>query len=148
MPRLKQFKFRWCNAFFTCNFGYRAILNIGINDTSIDCLVDGKPFEIHLINVDDFIENLKICNLKEWNQKYYENAFVVDGFDWNLVVEYDNIFIVSAGSNGYPKEFKRFISLLHDKYKLPFAKIDSQVCFKKALKNTDIIHYDNPNFYF
>ncbi|SHJ80688.1 hypothetical protein SAMN02745136_00932 [Anaerocolumna jejuensis DSM 15929] len=65
----------------------------------------------------------------QWDGKHYVNPYILDGYMWELVIVYDSKSIRARGSNGYPPKFELFISILHDKWGLSKAEIDSQKGF-------------------
>ena len=50
------------------------------------------------------------CNFMQWKENYFEP--VLDGTSWNLEIKFtDGRTHESHGSNGYPDEWKQFLSL-------------------------------------
>lgn len=145
MSRLGVFRFYWCDAWYSKGWGYNAILTSGEKGTWIDVLVDGVPERINITDREDkFIDDLKKCNILEWNEKYYVNPNIFDGYMWELITSFDSNYIKTRGSNGYPPQFELFISILHNKWGLSKAKIDSQKGFSitKESKGTEVKQYD------
>lgn len=145
VSKLSEFSFKWCDAWFSKGWGYDTILTTGKKGTWIDVLVDGIPERINITDrEDEFINDLMSCKIFQWNKKHYENLNVMDGYKWLLTTTFDSNHIETGGCNGYPPQFEQFISILHNKWGLSKAKIDSQRGFSiaKESKDTEVREYD------
>jgi hypothetical protein len=138
VSKLSSFRFYWCDAWYSKGWGYDAILTSGEKGTWIDVLVDGIPERINISDrEDEFIDDLKNCKIFQWNEKYYVNPNVLDGYMWGLTLSFDSNYIKTRGSNGYPPQFELFLLILHNKWGLSKAKIDSQKGFSITMESID-----------
>ena len=146
MSRLKEFKFRWMDAWFRINRGYDSELECLENgEASIHVLVNMEPFEINLTGIEDtFIKDLEDIGINEWDKKYYVLHDYFDGYMWSLSIAYDFRKICAQGANGYPAPFPRFLELLHDKYHLPKSKTESVINLERFIKDTQIEEMNDP----
>lgn len=142
MARLKQFHFQWCDAWHRIDDGYDTILETTESgEIRLKCLVNLEPQDIVLTDCeDDFIRSIENCGIKTWNNKSFDNSWVLDGTMWFLDIAYDNEVIRATGMNGYPKEFEQFINTLRKKWGLRKAHIAEEMnsWIKSALKDTEI----------
>jgi len=68
-----------------------------------------------------FVEQLRKCRIHKW-KKHYNNRYILDGTQWELIFEYDDGSLVNKdGSNEYPANWKEFMQALTD---LPINEID------------------------
>ena len=141
---MKEFKFRWTDAWFHINRGYDSTLRILENgDASIDVLVNKEPFEINLAGIEDsFIMDLEEIGIHEWDKKYYVCNDYFDGYMWWLSISYDDCQINARGDNGYPASFPRFLELLHAKYHLPKSKTELVINLERFIEDTEIEDID------
>jgi hypothetical protein len=75
------------------------------------------------VNVEDikqFIEGLRKCRILKWGQEYVQ-PYVLDGTQWSIEIEFNDICIYKAGSNAYPKKWKRFCKLIENLTDKPFS---------------------------
>ena len=147
MGRLKEFHFMWADAWFMIDHGYDTILeNAEDGSVRLQCLVNGKPQSIDLTDREnEFIESLEQCNIRSWDRKSYYNEWIMDGFTWSFSVAYDNITIRADGTNGYPKEFERFLEVLIATWGLQESDIycSERKELKKSMKYTRVEKMDN-----
>lgn len=66
-----------------------------------------------------FIQRLRQLRVLDWGPRY-DNLGVLDGTQWSIEVEFDEVCIVKGGSNGYPKEWDGFCRLIQDVAGRPF----------------------------
>ncbi len=142
MSRIKAFRFKWRDAWYTVNYGYDAILETSDNgDISIRISVNREPYKISLTGrEDEFIEDMNF--LKYWDKKYYHykmspNTIMLDGTNWELLFEYDDVSIYTSGCEGYPLKFLQFLNIFHQKYGIPAAVFEEWV-EEDYFKNTKI----------
>ena len=111
--RLKEFRFRWSDAWNSDETAIDTILETSSNGMiKIRIISAGTPYTIDLSSREnEFIQELEELDIKNWDSKEYYQ-FCEDGDRWMLYVTYDDVHIESRGSNGYPKKFDRFLNLL------------------------------------
>lgn len=145
MARVKAFRFEWTDAWHNISRGFDSILEISESgEVSIQFLVNGKPFQLNLTDIEDeFIEDMKILN--KWNKREYNNFDALDGTMWSLHFTYDTSIIVARGMNGFPSNFLDFLNILHQKYNVPKAEFEDEKWIKQDIKHTKIV--ENPNIY-
>ena len=143
MARVKAFRFEWTDAWDSISEGFDSILETSESgEVSIQFLVNGKPFQLNLTDIEDkFIEDMKI--LKKWNKREYHNFNIFDGTMWSLHFTYDTSVIVARGMGGFPSNFLVFLNILHEKYNVPKAELEDEKTIKQDIKNTEI--FKNPN---
>jgi hypothetical protein len=69
----------------------------GIFEPGITIQMDSEGLEIEI-----FREALSKCHILSWEQKYID-PHTLDGTQWSLDIEFDNLCIEKSGSNAYPK---------------------------------------------
>ena len=60
----------------------------------------------------DFKAAIEYVKSKKW-KSLYENPGVMDGTNWNLIIESDNFSINTGGDNAYPPGFFKFLKLVN-----------------------------------
>jgi hypothetical protein len=66
-----------------------------------------------------FIEALSKCRVLSWKNEYMDRD-VLDGTQWSLDIQLDDLCIEKSGSNAYPKEWKRFCKVIQNMTGKPF----------------------------
>jgi hypothetical protein len=59
----------------------------------------------------EFVEAIRKCCVLNWEEKYVD-LDILDGTQWNLNIELDNMNIKKSGSNAYPKEWEEFCNII------------------------------------
>ncbi|MFR2886615.1 MAG: hypothetical protein ACLTDM_00285 [Clostridium butyricum] len=62
-------------------------------------------------DIREFIEKLKQVNLLNWKKKYINND-ILDGTQWNIIINVNGRKRDNYGSNSYPKEWEMFCELI------------------------------------
>jgi hypothetical protein len=75
--------------------------------------------KVDVEDIKQFIEELSKCHVLKWGQKYVK-PYVLDGTQWSIEIEFDDICIYKSGNNAYPKEWKKFCKLVKDLIGKPF----------------------------
>lgn len=142
MMRIKEFRFLWTNAWRSIIHGYDiTVEHTSENTDALLAIVNLEPFKIQ-IDEDTFISDLLSLPLSEWNQKTFFNPNVLDGTSWSLSFTYDDYRVEAAGINGFPKEFPRFLHILHMKYHVPTAKCFNRKTMNRYIRDTIVEETD------
>lgn len=143
MPRIKDFRFKMSDAWGMIDGGYDSVLEFSDNgDITILFLVNLKPCKIVLTNKENqFIKDM--CFLEKWNNKSYDNYYVLDGYMWSLSYAYDDIYVKANGSNGFPADFLVFLNLIHNKYYVPKADYEDENFIVSSIKNTEVLQLNS-----
>jgi hypothetical protein len=138
--KFKVFSFVWKDAFNTSNWGYEILLENTPKGSNLLVLSDGAPTTIVIDDENELLDELMKCNITSWDDNIYE-CICEDGYRWGLFVAWDNQEVRAWGDNGYPCEFIAFLEVLHGKFGVPNAEIDSQKGFdlKTEIKHTKIM---------
>lgn len=67
--------------------------------------------KIRTENVERLIEQLKEVNLLNWKKEYI-NKYVLDGTQWNVVIDANGRKRFKYGSNEYPVQWKKFCEII------------------------------------
>jgi hypothetical protein len=62
-------------------------------------------------DIKEFIDKLKEVNLLNWKKKYINND-ILDGTQWNIIIDVNGRKREKYGSNAYPKEWGMFSELI------------------------------------
>ncbi len=104
----------------------------------LECHIDGQIFEVPLKGkVDHFCELLEHSILRYLDGKTYTNHCVLDGSFWRFEIQTSDVHYVSEGKNYYPWEYREFMDLLHDYFKLPWSKIHKEFTAKKLTEEEE-----------
>lgn len=135
--RLKEFRFRWADAWDSDETAIDTILETSYNGALKIRVLDGsKSYTIELTSREDlFLQDLEDLNIMSWNQKEYYREWVMDGDIWKLSITYDNKHMECRGYNGYPHRFDMFLKLL-DEYLGERIFMANQKGLKKRMKET------------
>ncbi len=75
---------------------------------------DGSQFseeEIERMPQEEFIEKLGETHMEAWKKRYYDNE-ILDGEQWEIVLEYEGKKKSYRGNNQYPDTFDVFLTVM------------------------------------
>ncbi|NHN34854.1 hypothetical protein [Paenibacillus agricola] len=79
----------------------------------------GLILQLDIESMNTFREALSKSRILSWKNEYIDPN-TLDGTQWSLDIEFDDICIEKSGSNDYPKEWKRFCKVIHKLTGKPF----------------------------
>jgi hypothetical protein len=82
-------------------------------------LEPGLILQMDTENIITFREALSKCRVLSWKNEYIDPN-TLDGTQWSLDIEFDDLCIEKSGSNDFPKEWKRFCKVIQKLTGKPF----------------------------
>jgi hypothetical protein len=70
-------------------------------------------------SINTFREAMTKCHILTWEQKYID-LHTLDGTQWSLHIEFDDLCIEKSGNNAYPREWERFCKVIQKLTGKPF----------------------------
>lgn len=77
---------------------------------------DEEPTERKFIDAEEFFLAVETLHLGEWEENYEPDCIVMDGYSWELCIEYANgkAPAIWTGSNAYPYNFRELQNTLNE----------------------------------
>jgi hypothetical protein len=75
--------------------------------------------QMDIEGMNTFIEAIRKCRVLSWKRKYVD-LNVLDGTQWVLEIQYNDILIKKSGSNDYPEEWDGFCEVIQKLTGKPF----------------------------
>ncbi len=75
---------------------------------------DGSQFSeevIESMSQEEFLKQLRQIHIESWKKRYYDNE-ILDGEQWEIVLEYEEKKKSYHGSNLYPESFDSFLKVM------------------------------------
>jgi hypothetical protein len=79
----------------------------------------GLMLQVDIASMNIFREALSKCRILSWKNEYIDPN-TLDGTQWSLDIEFDDLCVEKSGSNAYPREWNRFCKYIQKLTNKPF----------------------------